>query len=182
MQVYTVPFQWGLPIFIKKNLWRRVLEANKKQVPTRITDWKILCVYIHVYQIIKNWGPGPYNSVCHTDNRNYFLVYLWCKIERKCTCFTWQGKWKKSEDVLAEKKVTLSWLMNLNMVRSEKLDHLHLVYSTFKGYWDIIFPLNSTQMFQTWGFLFQIMLHIGIYQDQLNTKCYFFLRKYCVWR
>ena len=67
-------------ILIGKNLWRRVLEANKKQVSlksyflkikidsikqilknkevtqtrkinmlTRITDWKIPCVYIHVY-------------------------------------------------------------------------------------------------------------------------------------
>ena len=39
---------------------------------TRITDRKIPCVYIHVYQIIKNWGPGPYNSLRHADNRRYF--------------------------------------------------------------------------------------------------------------
>ena len=39
---------------------------------TRITDRKIPCVYIHVYQIIKNWGPGPYNSLRHADNRKYF--------------------------------------------------------------------------------------------------------------
>ena len=36
---------------------------------TRITDQKIQCVY----QIIKNWGPGLYNSLCHADNRKYFL-------------------------------------------------------------------------------------------------------------
>ena len=89
----------------EKNLWRRVLEANKKQVSlksyslkiridsvnqilknkkkvtsthninilTRITDWKISCVYIHVYQIIKNSGPGPYNCLRHADNRKQFL-------------------------------------------------------------------------------------------------------------
>ena len=28
---------------------------------------------IHVYQIVKNWGPGLYNSLCHADNRKYFL-------------------------------------------------------------------------------------------------------------
>ena len=39
---------------------------------TRITDRKILYVYIHVYQITKNGRPGPYNSVCHADNRRYF--------------------------------------------------------------------------------------------------------------
>ena len=30
---------------------------------TRITDWKILFVYILVYQIAKHWGLGPYNSL-----------------------------------------------------------------------------------------------------------------------
>ena len=38
----------------------------------RITDRKIPCVYIHVYRITKNWGPGPYNSLHHADNRKYF--------------------------------------------------------------------------------------------------------------
>ena len=39
---------------------------------TRITDWKSPCIYIHVYQRIKNWGPGPYNSVRHTDKKIFF--------------------------------------------------------------------------------------------------------------
>ena len=39
---------------------------------TRITDWKIPCVYIHVYETIKNRGPGPHNSLRHADNRKYF--------------------------------------------------------------------------------------------------------------
>ena len=29
-------------------------------------------MYIHVYQIIKNQGPGPYNSLHHANNRKYF--------------------------------------------------------------------------------------------------------------
>ena len=29
-------------------------------------------VYIQVYQITKHWRPGPYNSLCHADNRRYF--------------------------------------------------------------------------------------------------------------
>ena len=68
---------------------------------TRITDWKIPCVYIHVYQITKNWGPGPYNSLRHADNRKYFLgltlmwnrreahmFYLARKVRRiwRCSC------------------------------------------------------------------------------------------------
>ena len=41
--------------------------------------------------------------------------------------FTWRGKWEKFGDVLADKKVTLSCLMNSNMVKREKFDHIHLV-------------------------------------------------------
>ena len=40
---------------------------------TRSTDRKIPCMYIHVYQIIKTRGPGPYNFLGHADNRKYFL-------------------------------------------------------------------------------------------------------------
>ena len=50
------------------------------------------------------------------------------KIEGKCTYFTWGGKWEEFGYVHAEKKVTLSWLINLNIVRPEKSDHFHLVY------------------------------------------------------
>ena len=38
---------------------------------TRITDRKIPCVYIPLYEIIKNFGAGPYNSLRHADNRRY---------------------------------------------------------------------------------------------------------------
>ena len=104
----------------RKNLWRRVLEANKKQVPlksysleiridsvnqilkkkekvkwtlnksilTRIKDRKILCVYIYVYRIRKNWVPGPYNSQRHADNR----------------CFTWRGNWENLDMFLLRKR------------------------------------------------------------------------------
>ena len=43
---------------------------------TRITKCKILCVYIHVYRVIKNRGPGLYNSLRHADNRRYFAWSL----------------------------------------------------------------------------------------------------------
>ena len=39
---------------------------------------------------------------------NIFGVCLLREIEGKRTCFVWRGKWEKSGDVLAEKKVTLS--------------------------------------------------------------------------
>ena len=62
----------------------------------------IQCVYIHVYQIIKNWGPGPYNSVRHANNRKYFsglsltrnrgeahMFYLARKVGKIWRCFCW---------------------------------------------------------------------------------------------
>ena len=49
-------------------------------------------------------------------------------MDGKCTCFSCWGKWEKFGDVLAERNVTLSWLINSNMVKPEKFDHLHLVY------------------------------------------------------
>ena len=30
------------------------------------------CVYLNVYQIIKFRGPGSYNSLRHSDDREYF--------------------------------------------------------------------------------------------------------------
>ena len=70
---------------------------------TRITDWKIPCVHIHVYQIMKNWGPGPYNSLRHADNRRYFsglsltrnrreahMFYLAKEVGKIWTCSCWE--------------------------------------------------------------------------------------------
>ena len=39
-----------------------------------------------------------------------------------------RAKWEKFGDVLAERKVTLSWLMDSNMVKPKQIDHPHLVY------------------------------------------------------
>ena len=51
------------------------------------------CVYIHVYQITKNQGPGLYNSLGQMDNRKYFLgLYLTWKW-KEAQCFTWESKW-----------------------------------------------------------------------------------------
>ena len=45
-------------------------------------------MYIHVYQVIKNRGPGPYNSLRHPDNRKYFSVLsLSREIEGKRTFY-----------------------------------------------------------------------------------------------
>ena len=68
---------------------------------TRITDWKILCVYT------KNWGPGPYNSLHHADNRRYFLGLSLTQNQREAHMFYLAREVGKFGHVLAEKKVTL---------------------------------------------------------------------------
>ena len=50
----------------------RTKEKLNEPVTTRITYQKIPCVYVHVYQITKNWAPGPYNSLYNADNKRYF--------------------------------------------------------------------------------------------------------------
>ena len=112
-------------------------------------------MYVHVYQITKNRGPGPCNSLRHADNRKYFSgLSLTRNRGKMCTCFTWRGKWEKFGDVLAEGKVTLLWLMNSNMVKPEKFDHLHLVYhftvplsilSISKYKWNLVLPFKYLQ-------------------------------------
>ena len=49
----------------KKEKVRQIRNIN---ILTRITNRKIACVYIHAYQIMKNRGPGRYNSQRHPDN------------------------------------------------------------------------------------------------------------------
>ena len=58
---------------------------------TKIAERKIPCVYIHAYQITKNWGPGPYNSVRHADNRRYF------------SGLSLKGNWREAHVLLGER-------------------------------------------------------------------------------
>ena len=74
---------------------------------TRITDKKILCVYIHVYRITKNCGPGPFNPLCHSDNRRYFSGLSLTRNRREVHMFYLAREVGKSGHGLAEKKVTL---------------------------------------------------------------------------
>ena len=74
---------------------------------TRITDRKIPCVYIRAYEKIKNWGPGPYNSLRHADNRKYFSGLSLTRNPREVHMFNLAREVGKFGHVLAEKKVTL---------------------------------------------------------------------------
>ena len=70
---------------------------------TRITEQRIRCVYNHVYEIIKNWGPGLYDSLRHVDNIKYFsglslmrnrmethMFYLASEVGKLWTCSCWE--------------------------------------------------------------------------------------------
>ena len=74
---------------------------------TRITDRKIPCVYIHVYRITKDCGPGPYNSLGHADNRRYFLGLSVTRNRREAHMFYLAREAGKFGHVVAAKRVTL---------------------------------------------------------------------------
>ena len=132
----------------------RMLEANKKQVslksyslkiridPVRQVLWNkekikqirnlnVLTrlqierfhVYIHAYQVITNRGPDPYNSLLRTANKKWFSGLFLNQKEARIIHSV-----RKETDVFTEKKVTLSWFTNSNMVKPEKLHYLHLVH------------------------------------------------------
>ena len=62
---------------------------------------------MHVYDIIKNWEPGPYNSLCHANNRRYFSGLSLMRNQREAHMFSLAMEMGKFGHVLAEKKVTL---------------------------------------------------------------------------
>ena len=64
-------------------------------------------MHIHLYEIIKNRGPGPYNSLRHADNGKCFSGLSVTQNPKKNARFTWRGKWEKLGVVLADKKVTI---------------------------------------------------------------------------
>ena len=142
-----------------KNLWRRLLEANRRQVPLKSYSLRVRIdsvdqisrnkekahkpnitskywpesqtgrfhVYIHVYQMIKNWKPGPINCLRHADNRKHFSGLSLTRNRREAHMARAMGKiwrcscWEKGNFIsICEFKYS--------MVRLKKFDHLHLVY------------------------------------------------------
>ena len=77
---------------------------------------------------LKNWVPGPYNYLRHADNTKYFTGLSLTRNRREAHMFYWREKREKFGDVFAERKITLSWSVDSNMVKPEQYDHLHLVY------------------------------------------------------
>ena len=86
----------------------KVTYTRNISIPTRITDQKIPCVYIHAYQIIKNRGPGPYNSLHHADNRKYFSGLILSRIQSEAHIFYLASEVGKTWRCSFCEKVTLS--------------------------------------------------------------------------
>ena len=74
---------------------------------TRSADQKIPCVYIHFYQVTRNLGPGPCNSLHHADNNRYFSGLSLTRNRREADMFYLAREVGKFGHVLAEKKITL---------------------------------------------------------------------------
>ena len=111
---------------------------------TRITDRKIPCVYIHIYQIIKDRAPGPYNSLRHANNRKYFsglsltrnwreshMLYLSREVGRIWRCSCWE---KGNFIMISEFKYRQTWKMWPSPLSLS-------LYNTFK----LIYLINLTE-------------------------------------
>ena len=82
--VYTASFPWRLLIYIVKNLWRRVLEANKNQVPLKSYSLEIRIDSVD--QILKNKEKvkSTRNIVCWPQlQTGRFRVYIFMSIEQQ---------------------------------------------------------------------------------------------------
>ena len=75
---------------------------------TRITDQKVQCVYIHVCQIIRNQGPGPYYLLRYAESRKYFSGLSLIQNQREAHVLLGEGSGKKLVMFLLKKKVTSS--------------------------------------------------------------------------
>ena len=103
---------------------------------TRITDWKIPYVYIHVYRITKNWGPGLDNSLRHADNSRYFGGLSLMQNRREEHMLYLAREVGKFGHVHTEKKVTLHWLMNSDLLKPETREK-NWKFGNFEVfYWD----------------------------------------------
>ena len=103
---------------------QKVTATHNINILTRITDQNIPCVYIHVYQITKNWAPGPYNSVSQADNRKIFWVSPNAKSKGTAHILLDNGSGKNLQMFLLRKG---NFIM-INEFKPEKFDHLYLVH------------------------------------------------------
>ena len=74
---------------------------------TRNIGQKIPYVYIRVYRLTKNSGPGPYNSLRRPDKRRFFWCLSLMRNRREAHMFYLEREVGKFGCVLAEEKVTL---------------------------------------------------------------------------
>ena len=134
---------------ILKNKEKVTSNCNKNTL-TRITDRKILCVYTHVYQIIKNRRPGPFNSLRHADNGKSFSRSLSnVKSRGSAHVLLDEGSRKNLEMFLLKEKATLSWLMNSEILpysfvaKNIKNYRKYDIFFNFCVTGNMIFPSNA---------------------------------------
>ena len=126
--------------FCQSNLeeQRKIYVNPSRNLLTRITDRRIPCVYTHAYHVIKNRGPGPYNSLRHADNRKYFSGLSLTRNRREAHMFylarevvkTWRCScWEKGNFIMInEFKYGQTWKMWPSPLSLS-------LYSTFKETW-----------------------------------------------
>ena len=113
-----------------------------------------MCVYIHVYQIIKNRRPGPCNSLRHAEIRKYFSALSLTQNRREAHMIymareVWKI-WRRS----CWEKGTLVMIYELKYGQTWKIWPFPLslsLYSTFKNKF-FLMPLSCEiwEIFYRW--------------------------------
>lgn len=86
-------------------------------------------MHVHVYQIIKNFRSGPYDSLCHTANRKKFFWSLSkMKMKESVHVAIGEGNRKNLGMFLLRKKSLYLDLCIQIWSNLKKIDYLHLIY------------------------------------------------------
>ena len=147
--------------------WRTTKKLHKPvtSIYWPVTERKILCVYIHVYQIIENQGPGLYNFVHHPDNRKCLLglskmqnrkeahmFHLAREVGRIWRCSCWDNFITINEFIYGQTWKIWPFLISLSL------------YSTFK--FVFLFCCNLDKSMHN----YQAINSILQFQNQLQNK------------
>ena len=146
---------------------------------TRITDRKTPCVCIHIYQIIKYWGLGPYNSLRHADSRKYFSglsnakskgsahVLLGGGSGKIWTCFCWE---KGNFIMINEFKYDQTWKIWLSPLSLSLYSTFEVQFLIFLSARVKIHQIPQVNFELTSQFLFKFCTTLHCHDTKLPSK------------
>ena len=177
LQVYAASFQWRLLIYIGKNLWLRVLEANKKQAPLKSYSPKMRAHFVN--QVLKNK-----EKVTSTYHINIPTRVIGWKIPCVCLCLLNNKKSMTCRYISLRHTDNGKYFSGLFLSWNRKKGHMfHLAREVGKiwrcscwekGHFIIISELRYGQTWKTWPSPLSLSLYLGS-----TLEDYLFSSKMC---